>query len=84
MKRIRSGVDAPEGKVGVCGERREGLDGAWMLVVGERGEGELIVPMVVVRCACVVSADGGGGRFCMMAEGLRIAARQRKHSPVPK
>ncbi len=28
-------------------------------------------------------AEGGGGKFARMAEGGRMEARQRKHSPVP-
>lgn len=33
---------------------------------------------VVIRVRFVVSAEGGGGR------GVRVEARQRKHSPLPK
>lgn len=50
--------------------------------VGNWGESK-----VVVRCMCVVSAEGGGGsEERLSCEGLvgRIEARQRKHSPVPK
>ncbi len=39
--------------------------------------------IVVLRVACVVSADGGGGRLARMEEAGRKEARQRKHSPVP-
>lgn len=79
---MRSGLDVPElGEgPGVTGDKREGLVGC-ELVVGDWG---FEVPIVVVRCMFVVSADGGGGRFRMMKEGERIEARQRKHSPVPK
>ena len=42
------------------------------------------VPTVVLRTALVVSADGGGGRFVGIEFDVRIEARQRKHSPVPK
>lgn len=33
---------------------------------------------VVLRVRCVVSAEGGGGRD------VRVEARHRKHSPLPK
>jgi hypothetical protein len=51
--------------------------------VGVGGARPLVdVPMVVLRCIFVVSAEGGGGRCCKeVAE--RKLARQRKHSPVP-
>ena len=40
--------------------------------------------MVVLRLRVSASeAEGGGGRFARMAEGGRMEARQRKHSPVP-
>lgn len=39
---------------------------------------------MVLRTACVVSAEGGGGRLVGIEDGVRIEARQRKHSPVPK
>lgn len=38
----------------------------------------------MVRTACVVSAEGGGGRFVGIELAVRMDARQRKHSPVPK
>lgn len=82
MKRIRSGVEAPEAKEGV-----EGVGGARLLddVVGESrvGVGDLVPPIVVLRVMFVVSAEGGGGR-CWRLEAERMCARQRKHSPVPK
>lgn len=39
---------------------------------------------VVDRCMFVVSAEGGGGKFRSRSEVERMAARHRKHSPVPK
>lgn len=75
MNRKRSGVEAP---VGRFGEARGGDS----KLAGERGGADT----VVVRCVFVVSADGGGGRVETKAAdaGVRIEARQRKHSPVPK
>lgn len=70
---MRSGVEAPEGAEGTGGARLL-LDG-----LGEEGSG---VPIVVVRCILVVSAEGGGGRCCS-EDGERTVALQRKHSPVP-
>lgn len=47
------------------------------LAVGREG-GEDGGASVVLRVRFVVSAEGGGGRA------LRVEARQRKHSPLPK
>lgn len=71
MKRIRSGVLAPEfeekpGVVGVGGANE---------VVGEAN--------VVERCKFVVSDDGGGGRDLSSGCKDNMDAFQRKHSPVP-
>lgn len=68
MKRILSD---PTG----LGGAREGVD-----AVGESKE-RLEPEIVVLRWECVVSAEGGGGRFICAAE--RKEARHRKHSPVP-
>jgi hypothetical protein len=64
------------------GESREEEDG-FGVAFRERAEEE-VVPIVVLRCMLVVSAEGGGGRFVGSAVGERVEARQRKHSPVPK
>ena len=74
--------DANEGALGVGGARLP------LLVVGERGlecvalDGEGELPIVVLRCILIVSAEGGGGR-CERLSWERMEARQRKHSPVP-
>jgi hypothetical protein len=39
---------------------------------------------VVIRCACVVSAEGGRGRLVRSGSEGSTVARQRKHSPLPK
>jgi hypothetical protein len=39
---------------------------------------------VVMRCAFVVSALGGGGKELRSGREGRTDARQRKHSPLPK
>jgi hypothetical protein len=81
LKRIRSGVEIPEGKEGVDGNE----EAAGERSVEEMGVGrEEEVPMVVLRWRLVVSDEGGGGRFEWIEEGDTIDARQRKHSPVPK
>lgn len=59
----------------------------------EEGEGDgsmvLGAYSVVLRCRCVVSALGGGGREMVVVVVERAGlvgsreARQRKHSPVP-
>lgn len=46
------------------------------------------LPIVVLRVAWVVSAEGGGGRDAIEGSGAckdadMVEARQRKHSPVP-
>lgn len=97
MNLIRSGVLTPEkegegganeevdcvgegiAKVLLVGERREDEEG-----FGERGLGEEVEAIVVLRCRFVVSVEGGGGRFEVKEVGERMEARQRKHSPVPK
>jgi hypothetical protein len=82
LKRIRSGVEAPEENDGVFG-----VGGARVpKEAGEMGfetESVLGPPMVVLRVAFVVSDEGGGGRWARLV-GERMCARQRKHSPVPK
>lgn len=82
MKRIRSGVDAPDACEGVEGDGGARLPDE---VVGERREEveDLGPPIVVLRVMFVVSVEGGGGRCCRFV-GERMCARQRKHSPVPK
>jgi hypothetical protein len=55
-------------------------EGEWL---GGVDEEELELEMVVWRCACVVSVEGGGGRWLVFV-GEKTLARQRKHSPVPK
>ncbi len=74
-----------------CGESNEDVEceGEVAFGGGNAGERRLGGPrgvelMVVLRTACVVSAEGGGGRFVGMEAGVRMEARQRKHSPVPK
>ena len=98
MKRIRSGVEIPEGKEGVDGVRREDVEcegEGLRLDVNEEAAGERSVeevgvgreegvPMVLLRWRLVVSDEGGGGRFEWIEAGDTIDARQRKHSPVPK
>jgi hypothetical protein len=98
LKRIRSGVEIPEGKEGVDGVRREDVEcegEGFGLDVNEETAGERSleevgvgreeeVPMVVLCWRLVVSGEGGGGRFEWIEEGDTIDARQRKHSPVPK
>jgi hypothetical protein len=98
LKRIRSGVEIPEGKEGVDGARREDVEcegEGLRLDVNEEAAGERSVeevcvgreegvPMVVLRWRLAVSDEGGGGRFEWIEEGDTIDARQRKHSPVPK
>lgn len=55
--------------------------------VSEASEAELLVfespDIVVMRCACVVSSDGGGGSEDRSGSAGKRKARQRKHSPVP-
>ena len=90
MKRIRSGVEAPEANDGLGGAR------LWAEEEGDRSAGEGIgldvdgfegdlggPERVVLRVAFVVSAEGGKGRW-VREEAERMCARQRKHSPVPK
>ena len=59
---MRSGVEAPEADEGVLG-----VGGARLFeeVVGERrvGVGDWAMPIVVLRVAFMVSAEGGGGRW---------------------
>lgn len=82
MKRIRSGVEAPEGVLGVGGARL--LEEAGEIgFETERVFGDLEPSIVVLRVAFVVSEEGGRGRWERLV-GERIWARQRKHSPVPK
>lgn len=42
-----------------------------------------VVAIVVLRCMCVVSADGGGGNDERSGMEGRRKALHRKHSPVP-
>jgi hypothetical protein len=57
LKRIRSGVDAPDAKDGLLG-----VGGARFAFEDVGGRGMESAPIVVLRCRFVVSAEGGGGR----------------------
>ena len=70
MNRIRSGVLVP-------------LRLAWFEFGGLNVLG-FVEPIVVIRVAFVVSADGGGGRFERSGKDGSTCARHRKHSPLPK
>lgn len=43
----------------------------------------VVVAIVVLRCMCVVSADGGGGNDERSGIEGRRKALHKKHSPVP-
>lgn len=61
-------------------------DGGARFDIEELGERrvEEELEIVVLRAKFVVSAEGGGGRKFGRVAAERMAARQRKHSPVPK
>lgn len=72
---MRSGVLAPL--------RLADVPLAALRLIREAAELCCDMPIVVLRCMCVVSSDGGGGREERSGRAGRRKARQRKHSPVP-